>query len=139
MIEEPLRVEVLEEMNFVDGLGVQQLLHNGPHHPDGEGDPTVVAFVEPGLVGISQEDKHGLDRSHKAKEALVVGVDQGDPALDLPRDEAVPEDVLEEVYLGLQAFLLGQFGRNDFFCVDHHDGSVMAIPAGQVEHSCPLR
>ena len=90
MIEEPLGVEVLEEMNFIDCLGVQQLLHNGPHHPDGQGDPAVVTFVEPGLVGISQKDEHGLDRSHQTKEALVVGVDQTYPALDLPRDEAMP-------------------------------------------------
>ena len=61
MIEEPLGVEVLEEMNFIDGLGVQQLLHNGPHHPDGQGDPAVVTFVQSGLVCVSQKDEHGLD------------------------------------------------------------------------------
>ena len=139
VIEEPLGDEILKEVNFIDGLGVQQLLHNGPHHPDGQGDSAVVALVQPGFVGISQKDEHGLDRSHQTEETLEVGVDQGYPALHLPRDEAVAEDVLEEVYLGLQAFLFGQFGRNDFLGVNHHDGPVVAIPASQVEHPCSLR
>ncbi len=101
MLKKLLRNLLFDEMYLIDCFGIEKLLHDSPDYFDGGIDPNIVAAVEPHAIGIGEELECFFEGPDKREEAVVGGVDDGYPTLDLARDEAMAHDVLKEIDLSL--------------------------------------
>lgn len=137
VIEHALVSVSLVDLDLVDGHGVQEGRDNLPSEVNGAGGIHHVHFVEPASVVLGYSLGRPLDGANgDIRDSHSSQVIDHNPVLDLPRDEALIDDLLMNVESGLEGdihfFLVEQSG------VNHQNGPKVLVPTARIEESLVL-